>query len=150
MSDPTNPGAGGDWRELWGAAADEPYTADLAQEIRFAAERGPHEPAETLTLACTATEAARALATLLKQEWALYTPQQAATVASALFAQLEAAAEGLRELGGAVRRMADRGDAVISTGMDDSLHRAAGETERQVAQYAATVVAGLRAARCRL
>ncbi|MGW1076000.1 flavin reductase family protein [Streptomyces sp. NPDC002537] len=139
-----------DWREPWRQAAGEPYTAGLADEIRLAAECGPHGPAETLTLACTVTEAARALDPLLRQEWALYTPQQAAAVASALFAQLEAGAAALRELGGAVRRMADRGDAVISTGVDDRLHTASREIEAHVAQHAATVVATLRAARPRL
>ncbi|MFF3787176.1 hypothetical protein [Streptomyces sp. NPDC001933] len=49
----------------------------------------------------------------LSGPWSLYTPQDAATVASALFVQLQYSADALRELACAVGRIVERGDAEL-------------------------------------
>lgn len=99
------------WQALYERAADDGN--DFLTEVRSAVDYGLSDPEDTVQMACAAAETAEAAVQALNHEWALYTPQQAATVASALFAQLEATAEALRTLRQAIGHVADRGEMKI-------------------------------------
>ncbi|MGW7071878.1 hypothetical protein ACWGII_41270 [Streptomyces sp. NPDC054855] len=96
---------------LYEQAANEP--SDLAAEVRTAVEYGMHDPRDSVEMACAAAETAEAAVTALSSPWALYTPQDAATVASALFVQLQHTADALGELGHALGRIAERGETQV-------------------------------------
>ena len=59
---------------------------------------GPDDPEEVIALSIAGARAAKAAEAGLQTEWALYTPHQAAVVASALLAQIDAAGKALEHL----------------------------------------------------
>jgi hypothetical protein len=75
------------WDALYEQAADQ--SSDLVSEVRSAVEHGTHDPADSVEMACAAAETTWASGQALSNPWSLYTPQDAATVASALFVQLQ-------------------------------------------------------------
>ena len=93
------------WQALYEQAAD--YGNDFVTEVRSAVDYGMSDPEDTVQMACAAAETAEAAAQALSHEWALYTPQQAATVAAALFAQMQATAKSLRTLHQATGHIAE-------------------------------------------
>ncbi|MFE2823507.1 hypothetical protein [Streptomyces sp. NPDC059271] len=80
-------------------------TGDIAQVAGDATE-----PVHTLALACALAEAGGGLELALEHPWSLYTPQDAAVVASALHATLTSTVNNLRALAAAVRVLGTRGD----------------------------------------
>ncbi|MFC5723444.1 hypothetical protein ACFP1Z_25090 [Streptomyces gamaensis] len=99
-----------DWRAPYVTTAGEDN--EFVTDIRSVVEGGYlTDPTLTIEMACAAAEASEAVTRALDHPWALYTPQQAATVASALFAQLSATADSLRGMQRVLGAMADRGDA---------------------------------------
>ncbi|GAB2891860.1 hypothetical protein GCM10022245_28830 [Streptomyces mayteni] len=102
-----------DWRTRWQAADEKDLAADWLGEFRCVNADQLPEPVDTITVACAIAESASALPVALGTEWSLYTPQQAADVASAVFSQIEAAAQALRALSGALSRIIDRGDTQL-------------------------------------
>ncbi|MFD3337399.1 hypothetical protein ACFWV1_32930 [Streptomyces sp. NPDC058700] len=95
-----------------------------------------NEPADTLALAVTAAIASEGLGKALGHEWAIYTPQDAAVVASAITATLQDSVENLRFLNQAVRHTAARGEISIpapsASGEDtlaDALNRLTGAAD---------------------
>lgn len=96
---------------LYERAADEP--SDFVSEVRAAVEYGMCDPRDSVEMACAAAETAEAVATALSSPWALYTPQDAATIASALFVQLQHTADAVGELGCALGRIAERGETQV-------------------------------------
>ncbi|MFD3728780.1 hypothetical protein [Streptomyces sp. NPDC058671] len=99
------------WDALYKQTADEPN--DLVSEVRTAVEYGMCDPRDSAEIACAATETAEAVVAALSSPWSLYTPQDAATVASAFFVQLQQNADALKELGQAVGRIVERGEAEL-------------------------------------
>ncbi|MFH8581732.1 hypothetical protein [Streptomyces zaomyceticus] len=85
---------------------------DLASAAEQAADDA-NEPADTLALAVTAAIASEGLGKGLGHEWAIYTPQDAAVVASAINATLQDSVTNLRLLEQAVRHIAARGEVSI-------------------------------------
>ncbi|WP_148592742.1 hypothetical protein [Streptomyces sp. WAC01526] len=108
-----------EWLDLWRRAAeadlegDRRLVADVCGGIHLVTDDGPDDPEEVIALAIAGAEAAEATAAGLDHEWALYTPQQAAVVASALFAQIEAAGAALEKLGEYLHVMDARQDVVM-------------------------------------
>lgn len=101
------------WNGLYERAAEKQN--DLVSEVRTAVEYGMDDPVDSVEMACTAAETAGAVVQALSSPWALYTPQDAATVASALFVQLQHSADALLELRRAVGRIVERGEADLVT-----------------------------------
>ncbi|WP_405720309.1 hypothetical protein [Streptomyces sp. NBC_00046] len=99
------------WDALYEQAADE--CNDLVSEVRTAVEFGMNDPEDSVEMACAAAETAGASAQALSSPWSLYTPQEAATVASALFVQLQYSADALQELSRGVGRIVERGEAEL-------------------------------------
>ncbi|WLQ69338.1 hypothetical protein [Streptomyces glycanivorans] len=99
------------WHEVFRRGVREPN--DLVGEVRSAVEHGLHDPVDSLEMVSAAVETTGAVVTALSSPWSLYTPQDAATAAAGLFVQLEHQAEALQELGGAVGRIAGRGETVL-------------------------------------
>ncbi|WP_159054750.1 hypothetical protein [Streptomyces dysideae] len=97
---------------------------DVCDGLRLITEPGPDDPGQILALAIVGAEAAEGLAAALEDEWALYTPQQAAVTASALFAQIAAAGAALEKLSDCLDVMAGRGEITASD------YDGAGEAER--------------------
>jgi hypothetical protein len=97
---------------------------DVCDGLRLITEPGPDDPGQTVALAIVGAEAAEGLAAALEDEWALYTPQQAAVTASALFAQIAAAGAALEKLSDCLDVMAGRGEITVPD------YDAAGEAER--------------------
>ncbi|MFE5740184.1 hypothetical protein [Streptomyces celluloflavus] len=106
-----------EWREQWqqyeqvDATGSRRLVADVCSGIDMFADDEDADPEVVIALAIAGAKAAEAAAGALEAEWALYTPQQAAVVASALFAQLDATGRGLERLGEYLHVMAARGDA---------------------------------------
>lgn len=94
----------GDW-----AATEAPYVGDVTGGIEEAGEDAT-EPVDTLALAYAATLASEKLGESLRNPWALYTPQDAAVVVSAVHALLQSTVKNLRAMPAAVEHMAGRGD----------------------------------------
>ncbi|MFB7852784.1 hypothetical protein ACFC34_38020 [Streptomyces sp. NPDC056053] len=94
-----------EWVNLWHRDAEleteseRRLISDVCGGIRMVADDGPDDPEDVIAVAIAGAEAAEATAFGLDYDWALYTPQQAAVVASALFAQIEAAGLALERLG---------------------------------------------------
>ncbi|MEV7373388.1 hypothetical protein AB0O51_21270 [Streptomyces sp. NPDC090301] len=88
------------------------YVNDLVGSAEQAADDA-NEPADTLALAVTAAIASEGLGKALAHEWALYTPQDAAVVASAISATLHDSAANLHLLEQAVRHIAARGEVSL-------------------------------------
>jgi hypothetical protein len=97
---------------------------DVCDGLRLITEPGPDDPGQTIALAIVGAEAAEGLAAALKDEWALYTPQQAAVTASALFAQIAAAGAALEKLSDCLDVMVGRGEITVPD------YDGAGEAER--------------------
>lgn len=97
---------------------------DVCDGLRLITEPGPDDPGQTIALAIVGAEAAEGLAAALEDEWALYTPQQAAVTASALFAQIAAAGAALEKLSDHLDVMAERGEITVPD------YDGAGEAER--------------------
>ncbi|MFF8868034.1 hypothetical protein ACF08B_39035 [Streptomyces sp. NPDC015139] len=91
------------------SAQNASYMGDVAGEIGQVGNDAT-EPVDTLALACAMAEAGEGLEKALGHVWALYTPQEAAVVASALHASMAAAVTNLRALSAAVKEVAARGD----------------------------------------
>ncbi|MFB7257507.1 hypothetical protein [Streptomyces nojiriensis] len=143
------------WNGLYEQAAEKQN--DLVSEVRTAVEYGMHDPVDSVEMACTAAETAGATVQALSSPWSLYTPQDAATVASALFVQLRYSADALAELQRAVGRVVERGEAELvapagagqPTNLSDALEslRALSDTiHGLVARHASTTVRALHAA----
>ncbi|MFB7552574.1 hypothetical protein [Streptomyces sp. NPDC056154] len=143
------------WNDLYEQAADKHN--DLVSEVRTAVEYGMHDPQDSVEIACAAAETADACVQALSDPWSLYTPQDAATVASALFAQLQHHADALQELGRAVGRIVERGEAELPApagagqpaNLSDALEtlRSMSDTVHGlIARHASTTVRALHAA----
>ncbi|MFE5902404.1 hypothetical protein ACFQ67_34050 [Streptomyces sp. NPDC056488] len=91
---------------------------DCVSNVRSAVEYGLTDPEDTVEMACAAAETAAATVTALSGPWSLYTPQDAATVASALLVQLRNNANALTELVRAVGRVVERGEAELPAPAD--------------------------------
>jgi hypothetical protein len=104
------------WSDLWRHAAtdDDPADRGLIGEVctglELVTDDGPSDPDEVIAMAVAGAHAAEATATGLDNPWALYTPRQAAVVASALFAQIDAAGAALQKLSAYLHTMDARGD----------------------------------------
>ncbi|GAA0533900.1 MULTISPECIES: hypothetical protein [Streptomyces] len=116
------------WLDLWRGVSEEDakgsrrLIGDVCSGIRLVTDDdGPDDPDEVIAMAIAGAEAAEATADGLDREWALYTPQQAAVVASALFAQIEAAGTALEKLSEYLHIMDARQDVVIPE-FNDSEH----------------------------
>ncbi|MFE4256272.1 hypothetical protein ACFRU3_44005 [Streptomyces sp. NPDC056910] len=85
-----------DWVELWRRVAEADaqgsrrLVGDVCGGLDLVTDSGgPDDPDEIIALAIAGAKSAEATAAGLGLERALYTPQQAAVVASALYAQIE-------------------------------------------------------------
>ncbi|MGA5082445.1 hypothetical protein ACPC37_33390 [Streptomyces griseoincarnatus] len=96
----------------------------VCEEVRLLAEHGTQDPGQTIALAVAGAEAAEGLTAALEDPWALYTPQQVAVTASALFTQITAAGTALEKLDRLLDVMAERGD------IPEPDHDGVGEAER--------------------
>lgn len=107
-------------------ADDNGYTHDLVDTIEEVGNDA-REPIDTMALACSGTLAATALGRALGHEWALYTPQDAAVVASAIQNHLAETVANLRKLTIAVQHVGNRGEADLHalSGTLDQLARVA-------------------------
>lgn len=108
------------WADLWRrvAEADAQGRRRLIDDVCGGLDLvtdsgGPDDPDELIALAVAGAKSAEATAEGLGLEWALYTPQQAAVVASALYAQIDAAAAALEMLGEYLHVMDARHDVVL-------------------------------------
>jgi hypothetical protein len=106
---------------------DGGYVNDLVSAVAQVGEDA-YEPRDVLALSCAAAIASTALSDAIDHKWALYTPQDAAVVASALCAQMSATVETLQKLARAVEQIIERGD------MD--LPESSGATDREVGDLA--------------
>ncbi|WP_046248055.1 hypothetical protein [Streptomyces sp. MBT28] len=140
---------------LYERAAEEP--SDLVAEVRTAVECGMCDPRDSVEMACAATETAEAVVTALSSPWALYTPQDAATVASALFVQLQHTADAFEQLGRALGQIAERGETQVPApagagqpaNLGDALAALASVSEQihgLAARHASTTVRALHSA----
>ncbi|MGW7582751.1 hypothetical protein ACWGKU_28860 [Kitasatospora sp. NPDC054768] len=136
------------WPDFWqGYEARTPRTiaGDLASEVRSYADGQAQEPDDAISLAITSAEATRAVVDALDHEWALYTPEQAAVLSSALFAQVDAAGIALQRLRSVLAQVEGRGDcgpadrahALIKTAADDLLSVAPAHADAVVGELAA-------------
>jgi hypothetical protein len=107
--------------------------------LRLITEPGPDDPGQTIALAIVGAEAAEGLAAALEDEWALYTPQQAAVTASALFTQIAAAGAALEKLSDCLDVMAERGEITVPD------YDGAGQAERLCTAQAVLGAAGQEA-----
>ncbi|MFD3872263.1 hypothetical protein [Streptomyces sp. NPDC058623] len=116
------------WRTLW-KEYEEPddrgAVGDACDGIRlFTGDHSP-EPATTIALAIAGAEGAEGLRDATQADWAVYTPQQAAVVASALFAQVNAMADTFVSLRRLIQQAADRHETAFPPEVADHLTRAA-------------------------
>ncbi|MFJ8187901.1 hypothetical protein [Streptomyces sp. NPDC096105] len=113
---------------------------DVCEEVRLLAEHGPEDPGQTIALAVAGPEAAEGLAAALEDPWALYTPQQVAVTASALFTQITAAGTALEKPDRLLDVMAERGD------ITEPDYDGVGEAERLCTAQSTLGAAGQEAA----
>jgi hypothetical protein len=113
------------------------YVNDLVGSAEQAGDDA-HEPVDTLALACTAAFASTALGKALDHEWALYTPQDAAVVASAIQAQVATTADNLRKLIRAVEHIAERGEVELPevSGLDGPEEETLSDALDQISEVA--------------
>lgn len=127
-------------RDLWRRFEDQDNANqlhDVCRGVRLITEgRRATEPHDIITLAIAGAEAAEGVLAGLDSEWAVYTPQHAAFVASALFAQITAAGAALEKLDAQLDVMAERGD-IVTPEFD-----ATGEARRVADAQAALGAAG--------
>ncbi|CAL9659459.1 hypothetical protein SUDANB54_06951 [Streptomyces sp. enrichment culture] len=112
----------------------------VCEEVRLLAEHGTQDPGQTIALAVAGAEAAEGLTAALEDPWALYTPQQVAVAASALFTQITAAGTALEKLDRLLDVMAERGD------ITEPDHDGVGEAERLCTAQSTLGAAGQEAA----
>ncbi|MFE2727086.1 hypothetical protein [Kitasatospora sp. NPDC059327] len=117
---------------------------DLANEVRCYAGGRTQDPDDAISLAITGTEATRAAVDALDHEWALYTPEQAAVFASALFAQVDAAGIALQRLRSVLAQIEGRGDCAPADRVHE-LIKAAADQVLAVAPSHAVLVGELAA-----
>jgi hypothetical protein len=72
------------------------------------------DPEDSIGMACAAAETTEASVQALSSQWAVYTPQEAATVAAALFEGLQQNADALAALRRAMGRMIERGETELT------------------------------------
>lgn len=150
------------WRDHWRETEADDYTHDLTHNITAAAKDAT-EPRDVLAIAAASATAAESLAVALGADWALYTPQQAAQVASAILSQVESSAASLLELDAALQDVANRSDVEMpeisgmvarsEENLADALDRmrtAADELQEVVRDHAETLVNALAAVPCTL
>ncbi|WP_424863424.1 hypothetical protein [Streptomyces sp. MMS24-I29] len=116
------------WRTLWEEyeePEDRSVVGDACNGIRLITEDPAPEPADTIALAIAGAEAAEGIRDALESDWALHTPQQAAVVASALFAQMSAAAEAFESLRCLIQHAEARRETAFTTDAVDGLTHAA-------------------------
>ncbi|WP_435191327.1 hypothetical protein [Streptomyces sp. bgisy126] len=116
------------WRHLWEKykEPDGPgAVVDACSGIRIFTEDHAVEPAATIALAIAGAEAAEGLRNALKSDWSLYTPQQVAVVAAAVFAQLSTAADTLESLRRLIEQAEARHETASTSIADDRLMHAA-------------------------
>ncbi|MFJ7299097.1 hypothetical protein [Streptomyces sp. NPDC099088] len=135
------------YEQLAGASG---YLNDLGNEVLRA--EGLTGPRDTLMMAASAATASEGLASALQEEWALYTPQEAAAVTAALQVTLTQTMANLQFLTVAVGQIAARGDldlaSGVGAGLADILRELAGKASRQTvtAQDVASATRALAAA----
>ncbi|MFF5447102.1 hypothetical protein [Streptomyces sp. NPDC012888] len=116
------------WQTLW-QEYEEPdgrgAIGDACNGIRIFTEGDDAEPSDTIALAVAGAEAAEGLRDALESDWALYTPQQAAVVASAVFAQLAATADTFESLRRLLQHAEARRDTAFTAEAADHLTHAA-------------------------
>ncbi|MFJ2883378.1 hypothetical protein [Streptomyces sp. NPDC087272] len=135
------------WRAVWEEyeePADHSVLGDVCGGIwTFTGDHTP-EPVTTIALAVAGAEAAEGVRDALESDWALYTPQQAAVVASALFAQLNATADTFESLRRLIQHAEARRETAFTTeAMDHLTHAAAAVTFTH--NFASGVVGALNA-----
>lgn len=102
---------GTSWTALYERTGGE--LNDYVSEVRSAIEYGLDDPEDSVEMACAAAETADATVQALSSPWSLYTPQDAAAVASALFVQLRNGADALVELARSAGRIVERGETEL-------------------------------------
>lgn len=127
--------------DLWRVASSQDESRlinDMCNGLRTFTDGGVDEPDEVIALAIAGAETAEGLEAALDIEWALYTPRQAAVVASALFTQIEAAATAMDKLSKHLDVMAARGDITEPTLDFEAVGDAAllGDVQRKLAATA--------------
>ncbi|MGE7438943.1 hypothetical protein [Kitasatospora sp. NPDC001175] len=136
------------WPRFWqGYEERTPRTVlgDLVEEVRYYAGGQTRDPDDAISLAITGAEATRAAVDALDHEWALYAPEQAAVLAAALFAQVDAAGVALQRLRSVLAQIegrrdcapADRAHDLIKAAADDMLSVAPSHTADAVGELAA-------------
>ncbi|MEU8776505.1 hypothetical protein [Streptomyces sp. NPDC048606] len=125
------------WRSPFETATGE--ESSLTTDIREAMGHEITEPSYTIDMACAAAEASEALCVQLRSQWSLYTPQQAATVASALYAQVSAAAEALRGVSRVLGQMTARGDTGPVSDPGDQVDGSVPETSARLSAAAEAI-----------
>lgn len=110
----TQPAHQGDqlWRRYL-EPGDRGLVDEVCKEVRLLTECGVDDPGGTIALAIAGAEAAEGLVAALEDDWALYTPQQVAVTASALFAQITAAGAALEKLDEHLDLLAERGEITV-------------------------------------
>ncbi|MEV5546434.1 hypothetical protein AB0L35_09850 [Streptomyces sp. NPDC052309] len=133
----TQPAQQGDqlWRRYL-ELDDRGLVADVCNGVRLLTEYGVDDPGGTIALAIAGAEAAEGLAATLEDDWALYTPQQVAVTASALFAQIAAAGAALEKLDQHLDLLAEREEITVPD------YDGVGEAERLVTAQSALGAAG--------
>ncbi|MEU9617340.1 hypothetical protein AB0D56_38410 [Streptomyces sp. NPDC048209] len=134
------------WPDLWqGYEKRTPRTVlgDLASEVRSYAGGQTQEPDDAISLAITGAEATRAAVDALDHEWALYTPEQAAVLAAALFAQVDAAGIALQRLRSVLVHIEGRGDCAPTDRVHDLIKAAADDMLSVAPSHAGAVVGEL-------
>jgi hypothetical protein len=145
------------WRSPHDSAAREREPNDLVMEVRTAVDYGLADPVDAIEMACAATETTAATVTALSHPFALYTPHDAATIASALFLQLQHSAAALTALRRGIEAMAQRGDTDVPdpAGPDQpsnlgnalqQLHHTADDIDQLISRHAPTTIAALAGA----
>ncbi|MGC0318167.1 hypothetical protein [Kitasatospora acidiphila] len=133
-----------------GYEAQTPRTVlgDMANEVRSFADGMTSDPDDAISLAITGAEAARAAVDALDHEWALYTPEQAAVLASALFAQVDAAGLAFQRLRAVLSQLEGRGDCASADHAHDLIKAAAADMLSVAPSHASAVVSELAALPC--
>jgi hypothetical protein len=118
---------------LWRQFEDEydmGLIGDVCKGVRLITEGGDAaEPHDVIALSVAGAEAAEGVLAGLGSEWSLYTPQQVAYAASALFAQITAAGLALEKLDAHLDVMAERGD-IVTPDKDQAGRDEGGEADR--------------------
>lgn len=125
--------ANANWREMYEDLSSKfGHLNDLGSEVYELESVG--EPLHTLSAAGSLAAAAEGLTKALEQDWALYTIQEAAAVAAALHATMQAAGENLHALRRAVARIEDRGELGVVVGDDETASEAVDRLDSTVAE----------------